>query len=103
MDDDAFDITVEQDDGDTVLRLRGQLDLLSAPLLRDAVDQLEPQRVVLDVSGVEFMNSSGLSVLIVLAKRLRGQGGELVIRGAQPMLTKTFEISGVTEVLTIEP
>jgi anti-sigma B factor antagonist len=102
MDDNGFDITVEQDESSALVSVAGELDLVSAPTLREAVEAIEAPQVVLDLSGVEFMNSSGLSVLIVLSKRLRGRGGDLVIRGARPMLAKTFTIAGVDEMLHVE-
>ncbi len=96
-------MTVTVDTDGTVVRPRGELDLVAAPVLRAAVEQTGATSVVIDLAEVEFMNSSGLSVLLALTKRLRAAGGDLTIRNTPAMIRKTFEIAGVHELLTIEP
>jgi anti-sigma B factor antagonist len=66
----------------TVLSVRGELDLYTAPALRDrvlaAADEGQ-RRLVIDLSGVPFMDSSGLGVIVACLKRLRETGGDLAL------------------------
>jgi anti-sigma B factor antagonist len=66
----------------TVLSVRGELDLYTAPTLRDrvlaAADEGQ-RRLVIDLSGVPFMDSSGLGVIVACVKRLRESGGDLAL------------------------
>jgi len=66
----------------TVLTVRGELDLYTAPALRDrvlAVAAEGQRRLVIDLSGVPFMDSSGLGVIVACLKRLRESGGDLAL------------------------
>jgi anti-sigma B factor antagonist len=72
------------------LVLTGNLDALTAPPLRDAIDQLvleECKHIVVDVKELEFIDSSGVGLLVSLFKRTKAHGGNVVIRGAvgQPL------------------
>jgi anti-sigma B factor antagonist len=66
----------------TVLAVRGELDLYSAPSLRDrvlaAADEGD-RRLVIDLSAVPFMDSSGLGVIVGCLKRVRESGGNLAL------------------------
>jgi anti-sigma B factor antagonist len=66
----------------TVLTVRGELDLYTAPALRDRVLAAAAEghrRLVIDLSGVPFMDSSGLGVIVACLKRLRESGGDLAL------------------------
>jgi anti-sigma B factor antagonist len=65
-----------------VLEVVGEVDLSSAPLLRARMEELlylGSRRLVVDLQGVGFMDSSGLSVLVASMKRMREAGGELTV------------------------
>ena len=69
-------------DDRTVLTVRGELDLYTAPALRDRVLAAAAEgqhRLVIDLSGVPFMDSSGLGVIVACLKRLRESGGDLAL------------------------
>ncbi|MGH9184421.1 MAG: STAS domain-containing protein [Acidimicrobiales bacterium] len=98
-----FSVTVGTVDGETVVHPRGELDLVTSPALRSAIESANATRVVVDFTDVDFMNTSGLSVLIALTRRLRADGGDLVVRHPNAMVRKTFAIAGVEELLNIQP
>lgn len=85
-----------------VLRLDGRLDLVQAPRLRDAVretvDDGRPD-VVVELSGVNFIDSSGLGMLIAGLKHARQAGGELRIAGAGPQVLLVLELTKLGRVL----
>ena len=80
------------DDGQTtLLRIRGELDALSAPELRPALDRLVDQRtpdVAVDLSELRLIDSSGVGALVSLYKRVRANGGTVRFTGvtAQPLV-----------------
>jgi anti-sigma B factor antagonist len=82
------------------LTMSGELDLRSSPVLERAVAQSDGARVIVDLRGVEFMDSCGLHVLIQAHQRLHGSGRRLaVVRG--PYVQRLFDLTGVSDSLTI--
>ncbi len=96
----AFDIETELRDGVGYLRLSGEFDLAVAARVNDAAESLITQalgRLVLDLSRLRFIDSSGLRVIVVLNRRAAEGGWSLqLVRPAQPVL-KVFQISGLEE------
>ena len=87
-----------------VVYLQGEVDLASAPQLRRGIYELIDQgnhRVAVELSGVEFMDSTGLGVLIGALKRLRESGGSMVLAGIRPAVGRVFEITGLDRIFTI--
>jgi anti-sigma B factor antagonist len=80
------------DHGSTVtLKIRGELDALSAPDLRPVLDQVvedQARHVVVDLSDLRLVDSSGVGALVSLYKRVRSYGGEVGFSGvtAQPLV-----------------
>ncbi|MEI2417112.1 STAS domain-containing protein [Orrella sp. JC864] len=58
------------------------------------------RKMVMDLARLEFISSAGLRVLLVLAKRLKQEGGALVLCGLSPQVREVFEISGFLAILT---
>jgi anti-sigma B factor antagonist len=86
------------------VRLQGELDLSTAAQLRDELARLAADgatRVTIDLSDLAFIDSTGLSVLITALKRLRQQGGDMILRSPTPSTRKVLEITGLTEVFSI--
>ncbi|HEY7625493.1 MAG TPA: STAS domain-containing protein [Ilumatobacteraceae bacterium] len=79
--------------GDTVLiTATGEIDLDSAPKLAGALEIIDASRdVVLDMSGVHFMDSTGLSVIIRQSMRKREAGGSLLIRDPAAPVRRLLE------------
>jgi anti-sigma B factor antagonist len=88
-----------------VARVSGELDILSSPALREELTELSQgdRSVILDLEGLSFMDSTGLSVIIAALKRLRERGLELVLARPQPSVRRTMEICGLDRVVTICP
>jgi len=60
-------------------------------------------RLVIDLSGLEYISSAGLRVLMLAAKQSKAQGGTLLLSGLQPLVQEIFEISRFTMVFGIAP
>lgn len=92
--------------GRTVLAVRGEVDVYTAPRLRERLVELVAagsRDVVVDLEGVEFLDSTGLGVLVGGLKRLRSHDGDLSLVCTQPRILKVFEITGLTKVFAIHP
>jgi len=84
-----------------ILSLTGEVEVANASQVRDAALKLVSggrKYLVVDLSGVEYMDSTGLGTLVGLHKRLREAGGQVLIAGAQPRVRKIFDITGLTQV-----
>ena len=80
----------------------GEIDAHTAPTLATAIDGFDGDQLALDMSGVEFVDSSGLRVLIESHQRLQDAGRQLRILSPSPAVQRLFQISGVDTYLTIE-
>lgn len=97
---------VERDLQWHVVRAEGELDLYSAPGLREALLSgitSGHHRVVLDLSEVTFIDSSGFAVLVGALKRLRTLDGELRITGADATVQSAIRISGLSQIFGMYP
>jgi anti-sigma B factor antagonist len=94
----TFDIGVEDDGTSLVLRLFGELDLATVPLVDDAVRRhgREREGLVVDLRGLDFMDSSGLRLMIEL-QRLDGVEVAFVAPGER--VARLFDITGVRSML----
>lgn len=90
----------------TTISLSGDLDPATAPLLEDviakALDDGSVRRVVLDLSGLSFLDSSGLRVFVTAREALATRGAELVLRQPTDNTRRLLDITGLGEVITIE-
>jgi anti-sigma B factor antagonist len=90
--------------GYAVLAVRGEVDVYTAPRLRERLIELVSQgshQVVVDLEGVDFLDSTGLGVLVGGLKRLRSHDGDMILVCTQPRILKVFEITGLTKVFSI--
>jgi anti-anti-sigma factor len=100
-------LAIERDDSDEglVLRLTGELDPHTAPILEEQIEEYDAGnrgRVVLDLGGITFVDSSGLRVLVVLDGRLRDDGRKLVIRAPSAAVSRVLKIAGLDDHLQID-
>jgi anti-anti-sigma factor len=86
----------------SVLVVQGELDLCTRDRLRRAICSAlkhRPQILVVDLSGLDFIDCSGLSVLIWGHKRLAEQERQLVIAGGKPIVRRVIQLAGAEEYL----
>lgn len=92
----AAELTVTAADGHT-LALVGELDTHTATQLRERLDAVpDATPLVLDVSGVTFISSAGLSVILNAQRRLDGSGGSLTLHSPTPAVSRLVELSGLS-------
>lgn len=102
--DQSFHITDREENGVPVVAASGEIDVATAPPLRDRLQAMTTSgksTVVVDLLGVTFLDSTALGVLVGALKRCREAGGELPLVITEPRILKVFEITGLTGVFPI--
>lgn len=95
----------ERHEGDWhVISIAGDLDVAGAPQARSAITRAIAggiDRLVIDLSRVDFIDSFGLGILVGALKRMAGSDGRLVLVLTEPRILKVFEITGLDSVFVI--
>ena len=95
-------VRVERRGATAVVTLSGELDLRSTSLLSgklEAVEAEAPEVLVLDLSRLQFLDSTGVAVTIGAFTRARDQGRRLVIVPGPPRVQKPFQLAGLDSIL----
>jgi anti-sigma B factor antagonist len=93
------------DDGTVSLSLEGELDLAGAPEMEAslaAAERGDPTRLVIDLSRLQFIDSTGLRLLLQADARAKEQGYELVLRPGAQAVQRVFEVTGALAILCFE-
>lgn len=102
-----MNLQVEQVDQDLVhsFKVIGEIDIYTAPKLKEHLSNLkqaEGMEVVLDLSEVNYMDSTGLGVFVGFYKEIQANNGNMVITGLNQRLYRLFEITGLDDIMQIE-
>jgi anti-sigma B factor antagonist len=101
-----MNIDVRDDGKVTLVRLSGDLDATSGPQFNEELDRLWSEgrrQFVLDLDGVSFIDSAGLSALVRLFKQVRGHGGRLGLAALQPPVQRVFELTRLVRSFDVYP
>ncbi len=88
-----------------ILALLGRLDELSTMEVQSVFQQMidrNAEKVVLDLSGVEYISSSGLRVLLFVYRKMKSNGGIMRLCNLSPFVTEVFEVSNFTSLFDID-
>ncbi|NLL17857.1 MAG: anti-sigma F factor antagonist [Clostridia bacterium] len=92
-------------DGSLVVKVKGELDLLTAETFRNLVERElnrgRAQNLILDMEHVSFIDSSGLGVILGRYRRIREQGGTMAIVGVKPHVKRILELAGIMGIIKI--
>ena len=97
-------VSVSERDGWVVIAVAGEIDVYTVPELRQELMRRadhDEARLLVDLRGVTFIDSSGLGVLINGFKHARSRGGELALVCNQRRILKVLEVTGLTNVFPI--
>ena len=90
--------------GRTIVAVGGEIDVYTAPKLRDTITELVASgayQLVIDMTAVEFLDSTGLGVLVGGLKKVRANDGSLELICNSDRLVKIFKITGLAKVFVI--
>ena len=100
------EVTTRQEGGFTIVVVRGEVDLYSSPRMREAilagVSRKNP-RVIVDLAGVSYMDSSGIATLVEALQLTRKHSGSLVIAGLSERVREVFELARLESVFQLAP
>ena len=103
---DGLTLSTRGEAGCAVLTVGGEIDLATAPDLaaaaRSALDEIS-SALVIDLSEVTFLDSTGLKVLLTVQKQAQSAGGGLALAGVAGPVEKVIVVTGLTEIFTICP
>ena len=97
-------LSTREADGTTVVAVGGEIDVYTAPRLRDKFTELVAAGsydIIVDMQNVEFLDSTGLGVLVGGLKKVRAHEGSLDLVCTQDRLLKIFRITGLAKVFVI--
>ena len=94
-------INVERDFELVTLEITGRLDTTTAPNLESAINDLpeDTKELIFDISGVEYISSAGIRVLLGAYKKMNTNQGIMRIEKANDMVREVFEMTGLLELL----
>jgi anti-sigma B factor antagonist len=102
---DEFQVVVEVNGPLPVVRVTGDLDTATSPVLRRALNEVigaNPGcRVLVDLARMSFIDSTGLGVLVGALKRARNQSGDVLLARVTSMTAKVLEITGMDRVIEV--
>jgi anti-sigma B factor antagonist len=96
--------TSSGDNGTVTVTVVGEVDTFTAPVLRSSLDtQLEqsPKDLIIDLSGVQFLGSAGLAVLVETQKTARAKDVGLTLIATTRAVTRPLEVTGLIDLFTI--
>lgn len=99
-----MEITVKTVDDVKIVFLNGRLDAYNSTLVENKFDEIIDSgevQMVADLSGVDYISSSGLRVMLSSLKKLNKMGGTLKLSSLQPYVLEVFEIAGFTQLFHI--
>jgi anti-sigma B factor antagonist len=98
-------VSTRSQGGRTIMSLGGEIDLYTAPRLHGELGTVlsgdGPVQVVVDMSGVDFCDSTGMNVLLAAHRRAREQGGDLELAAPRPAVRKILQVTGLESVFTV--
>jgi anti-sigma B factor antagonist len=97
-----FQVEVTSEGPNAVLRLKGELDVASSATLEDELQRVSgSSAVVLDLTDLEFIDSTGLGVLVKAHQRMRDEGDQLAVIEGTGQVKRLLELTGLDQQLTL--
>lgn len=102
-----MNIQVKLTENDNILKgnIDGEIDAHTAPVLREKLEAYQNQEGLnaeLDLSGVDYMDSTGLGVFVAFYKSVNAKGGHVKLTGLSSRLKRLFDITGLGDIMDIE-
>lgn len=102
----GFAVVAQTSERSTVLKLRGELDVATAPVLEGGLACAfapKPSSMVLDMTDLTFLDSTGIRVLVTAARQAEGDGCSIVLMAPNAQVLRVLRLTGVDRLIAIEP
>ena len=99
-----FRLEVQSQGRATVIAVRGELDLASSPALQEELDRVsasDAEMLIIDLRELDFMDSTGLSVLVRAHQRAEEQGRQLAVVKGPQQVQRLLSLTGVSDRMTV--
>ena len=94
-----FSFDVSHHEGRHVVVLHGELDVVNAPSLRNALVEIAGSTVAVDISDLTFIDAAGLGAIVSARREIEESRNKLELLGARPGVRRTFAIAGLAHLL----
>jgi anti-sigma B factor antagonist len=104
MTDSHFDVQIHNESGATVVALSGELDIAAAPSLEERLETIfagGPAQLVVDLRQLEFIDSTGLSVLVKANQRAESDGLRFGLAGGGTQVRRLLSLTGISDRVTV--
>ncbi|MDA1001126.1 MAG: STAS domain-containing protein [bacterium] len=101
-----MEIRTEMQDGVTLVQLSGEVDMSNSPTVRDVLMKLAGQKtspIVVELSGVSYMDSSGIATLVEGLQETMSYGGQFRLASLTPKVKQVFDLARLVDVFEIYP
>ncbi len=102
----SFEIETEIKQNALIVRLKGELDHHTADMVKarmeEAIESGKSLHIILCMKELDFMDSSGLGVILGRYKQVTSKGGKMVVCDVSPAVYRLFEMSGLFKIVSIE-
>ena len=98
-----MDMTIDEHDGITRISLVGKLDIVGAEIIdvKFSAAASHASKAAVDLSGVDYIASMGIRVLVMAGKSVARRGGKIVLFGVSDAVTKVLSAAGLTEIIPV--
>jgi len=100
-----MEIHNREENGVTIIAIEGRMDASSAPVAEKEINKAlegEQNRLLFDLSGLEYLSSGGLRVILGAAKEIRRRDGKVALAALKEYVYEIFEVSGFTAMIPIK-
>jgi anti-sigma B factor antagonist len=100
----SFEVVESAPPGVPILDVRGEIDVATSPELQQLLTALiahGPELVIVDLTHVSFIDSTGLGVLVGAVRDVRADGGDIRLVVTQPQIIRLLELTGLDEVFSV--
>lgn len=100
-----LEVNTKREENKHIVQLSGEIDVYTAPRLKETLIPISKQKgieIIIDLSGIDYIDSTGLGVFIGTLKEADNNGSKLKIIGAKERISRLFSITGLDEVMEID-
>lgn len=96
-----MDVRSSEQNGITLIQVSGEINISTSPDLKKVFEKEAKKKIVVDLTKVSYVDSSGLATLVEMLKKTKSQGGSLCLAGMSEKVKSLFEITKLDRLFSI--